>query len=50
MGQILVAYDLPKETVTGFMMLNKNTKPMVLSSDSDTDFYDIVARVCKEIH
>ena len=38
MEQILLAYGLPKE-----MMLYKNTKVKVLSSDGDTDFFDIVA-------
>ena len=41
MEQILLAYDLPKETVT--MMLNNNTKVKVRSLDGDTDLFDIIA-------
>ena len=36
-------YVLPKENVTTMIMLYKNTKAMVHSSDSDTNFFDIVA-------
>ena len=35
--QILLAYGLPKETVTTKMMLYKDTKAMVYSPDSSTD-------------
>ena len=45
MEQILLAYGLPKETVTAIMMLYKDTKAMVRSPDGDTDFFDITARV-----
>ena len=45
MEQILLAYDLPKETVTTIMMLYENTKSMVHSPDGDTDFFDIVPEV-----
>ena len=45
MEQILLAYGLPKQTVTAIMMLHKNTKPMVLSPNGDTDFFEIVAGV-----
>ena len=43
--QILLAYDLPKETVAAIMMLYKNTKVKVCSPDGDTDYFDIVAGV-----
>ena len=43
--QILLAYGLPKETVPAVMLLYKNTKALVFSSDRDTDFSDIVAGV-----
>ena len=43
MEQILLAYGLPKETVAAIMMLYKNTKVKVPSSDRDTDYFDIVA-------
>ena len=43
--QILLTYGLPKETVTTIMMLYKNTKEKVHSSDGDTDYFDIVAGV-----
>ena len=45
MEQILLAYDLPKETVAVIMMLYKNTKVKVRSSDGDTNYFDIVAVV-----
>ena len=45
MEQILQAYGLPKETVSAIMMLYKNTKVKVRSSDGDTDFFEIVVRV-----
>ena len=43
MEQILLAYDLPKETVAAIMMLYKNTKVKVSSPDGVTDYFDIVA-------
>ena len=45
MEQILLAYGLPKETVTAIMMIYKNTKVKVRSPDRDTDYFDIVAGV-----
>ena len=45
MEQILLAYGLPKETVTAIMMLYKNTKVKVCTLDRDTDFFDIVAGI-----
>ena len=36
MDQILLAYGLPKETVTAIMMLNENTKVKVCSSETQT--------------
>ena len=45
MGQILLSYGLPKETVTAIMMLYRNTKIKVHSPDGDTDYFDIVAGV-----
>ena len=45
MGQILLAYGLPKETVAAIMMLYRNTKVKVCSPDGDTDYFDIVAGV-----
>ena len=47
MEQILLAYGLPKETVTAIMMLYCNTKVKVHSSDGNTDFFDIIAGVLK---
>ena len=43
MNQILLAYDLAKETVAVIMMLYKSTKEKVHSPDGDTDYFDIVA-------
>ena len=45
MEQILLANSLPKETVAAIMMLYRNTKVKVCSSDGDTDYFDIVAGV-----
>ena len=45
MDQILLAPELPKETVATIMMLYKNTKVKVHSLDGDTDYIDIVAGV-----
>ena len=45
MEQILLAYGLPKETVTVIMMPYRNMKVKVCSPDGNTDFFDIVARV-----
>ena len=45
MEQILLAYGLPKETVTTKMMLNINMKVKVCSPDGETDFFDIAAGV-----
>ena len=45
MEQIILEYDLPKETVTAFMMLNKDMKAMVRSADGDTEFFKIVAGI-----
>ena len=43
MKQILLAYGLPKETVSAKMMFNKNTKVKVRSLNGETEFFDIVA-------
>ena len=43
MGQILLAYGLPKETVAAIMILYIKVK--VCSPDRDTDYFDIVAGV-----
>ena len=45
MEQIRLAYGLPKETVVTIMMLYRNTKVKVRSTDGDTDYFDIVAGV-----
>ena len=45
MEQILLAYGLPKETVTVIMMLYRNTKVKVRHPDGDTDYIDFVAGV-----
>ena len=45
MGQILLAYGQPKETVAAIMMLYRNTKVKVRSPDGDSDYFDIVAGV-----
>ena len=48
MEQTLLAYSLPKETVTTITMLNKNTKAIVHSTDRDVEFYNIVNGVMTE--
>ena len=45
MEQILLAYDLPKETIAAIMMLLRNTKVKVCSSEGNTDYFEIVAGV-----
>ena len=45
MEQILLAYGLPKETVSAIMILYRNTKLKVRSPDGDTEYFDIVAGV-----
>ena len=45
MEQILLAYGLPKETITAIIMLYRNMKVKVHSLDGDTDYFDIVAGV-----
>ena len=47
MEQILLANGLPKETIAAIMMLYRNTKVKVHSSDGDTDYFDIVASVLR---
>ena len=41
MGQILLAYSIPKETVAAITILYRNSK--VRSPDGDTEYFDIVA-------
>ena len=45
MELILLANDLPKETVAPIMMIYRNTKAKVHSPDGDTDDFDTVAGV-----
>ena len=45
MGQILLAYGIPKETVAAITILYGNTKVKVRSPDGDTEYFDIVAGV-----
>ena len=45
MGQILLAYGIPKETVAAITILYRNAKAKVRSPDGDTDYFDIVAGV-----
>ena len=44
MEQILPACSLTKEIATAVMMLYKNTRTVVCLPDSETDFFDIIAR------
>ena len=43
--QILLAYSQPKETVAAIMILDRNNKVKVRSSDGDTDYFAIVAGI-----
>ena len=45
MEQILLAYDLHKETVAAIMILYKNMKVKVCSLDGDKDYFNIVTGV-----
>ena len=45
MEQILLSYNLPKETVAAITILYRNTKVKVHSPDGDTEHFDIVAGV-----
>ena len=45
MEQILLAYDLPKETIAAITILYRNTKVKVRSPDGDTEYINIVAGV-----
>ena len=45
MEQILLAYGIPKETVTAITILYRNTKVKVRSPDGDTEYFDIAAGV-----
>ena len=50
MEQILLEYGLPKETVTGIMMLYSNMNVKVCSLDGDTDFFDIYIYIYTHMH
>ena len=45
MEQILLTNGLPKETIAATMMLYRNLKVKVPSSDGDTDYFDIITGV-----
>ena len=45
MEQTRLAYGLPKETIPVIMMLYRNTKVNVRSSEGNTDYFDIVVGV-----
>ena len=46
--QMLLSYGLPKETVAAIIMLYRNMKVKVHSSDGDTDYFNIVAGMLQE--
>ena len=48
MEQNLLAYSIPKETISAIMIFYRNTKVKVRSPDGDTDYVDIVAGVLQE--
>ena len=50
MEQILLTYDIPKETIAAVMILYRNTEVRVHSPDGDTDYFDIVAGVLQGTH
>lgn len=41
--EILLADNIPSETVTGIMMLKKNTKSLISSPAEETSFFDTKA-------
>jgi hypothetical protein len=43
--KIMVAYERPRETVSGIMILYKDSRAMVKSPDGDTNVFDIVSGV-----
>jgi exonuclease III len=43
--EIMLAYGIPRETVSAVMMLYRNSRSMVRSPDGDTEFFDIIAGV-----
>ena len=45
MEQILLAYDIPNETVAAVTILYRNTRVKVRSPDEDTEYFDIVSGV-----
>ena len=45
MEQILLAYDIPRETIVAITILYRNTKVKVHWLDGDTEYFDIVARI-----
>ena len=45
MEQILLAYGIPKETVSAITILCRNTKVKVRLPDGDTEYFDIVTGV-----
>ena len=45
MKLLLLAYGHDKETITATIMLYRNTKVKVRSTDGCTDFFDVVAGV-----
>ena len=45
MEQLLLAYDIPKETVEAITILYRNTKVKVLLPDGDTEYFAIIAGV-----
>ena len=45
MEQILIAYGLPKETLTAITILYRSTKVKVRSPVGDTEYFDVVAGV-----
>ena len=42
MKKILLKYGIPEEPVCAIMMLNKNTRSMVRSTDGDTYYFKII--------
>ena len=48
MEQIFLWFGFPKETITTFITLYKNTKVTVRSFSRDIDFFDIVAGVLQD--
>ena len=50
MKEIILKYGIPEETVCAIMMLYKNTRSMVRSTDGDTPYFELTSDSFRVIH